>query len=85
MSLLIQVYLLETYGVRLSMTELAEELGISIHTLRNQVSKGVCPVKTYLDGGQRFAAVEDLAAHVQSCRNRAATGVISRETRRGSR
>lgn len=74
MSLLIQVYLLEKYGVRLSLSELAEELGISINTVRNQLSKETFPIPTYLDGGQRFAAVEDVAAHVQACRARAETG-----------
>ena len=61
MSLMIQAYLLEKYGPRLSMEQLAELLGIKAGTLYNQVSGGNCSVRTYVDGGRRWADIRDVA------------------------
>lgn len=74
MSFLSQAYLLERYGLRLSMEQLAEVLGIKVNTIYNQVSAGTFPVKTYLDG-HRYADYRDVAAHLDECRARAATQV----------
>ena len=67
-----QALIFETYGPRLSMEQLAQVLCVSKQTLYNQISAGSCPVKTYLDGGRRFADYRDVAAHFDECRARAA-------------
>lgn len=72
MSLLTQAYLLEKYGPRLSLDALAEVLGGSKNTLYNQISQGTCPIPTYVDGGKRWASVEDVAHYFADARKRAA-------------
>lgn len=68
MSLLTQVMVAERYGLRLGVTELAALLGIEKKTVYNQVSAGTFPIKTYVDGGQRFADYRDAAAHFDNLR-----------------
>ncbi|MCX7179474.1 MAG: hypothetical protein NTX56_12130 [Proteobacteria bacterium] len=72
MSLLTQVYLMEKYGPRLSLDALAEALGSTKNTLYNQISQGTCPVPTYVDGGKRWAAMEDVAEYFSAARRKAA-------------
>lgn len=72
MSLLPQLILAEKYGMRLNMDQLAAELGIEKTTLYNQVSANRCPVKTYVEGGKRWADVRDLAEHFDTMRAQAA-------------
>ena len=72
MSLITQAFIVERYGLRVSAEQLAEILGISKATLYNQISAGTCPVKTYLDGGKRFADYQHVAAHLDACRLTAA-------------
>lgn len=68
MSLMLQAMLFEKYGPRLNAEQLADALSISKTTLYNQISAGTCPVKTYLDGGKRYADLRDVAAHFDECR-----------------
>lgn len=72
MSLFTQALIAERYGLRLDMKQLAEVLGIKPGTLANWVSAGSCPVKTYLDGGKRWADYRDVADHLDACRAQAA-------------
>lgn len=72
MSLLTQAYLLERYGPRLTLEQLAEVLHMAKSTIYNQVSAGTFPVPTYLDGNKRFADYQHLAAYLDECRTRAA-------------
>ena len=72
MSLVTQMIVAEKYGARLGMEQLAEILGVSKGALYNQVSAGRCPVKTYLDGGKRFADFRDVAEHLDACQAQAA-------------
>ena len=72
MSLLPQLILAEKYGMRLSMDQLAAELNVKKTTLYNQVSGGRCAVRTYTDGGQRWADVRDVADYFDSMRALAA-------------
>lgn len=72
MSLITQAFVVERYGLRVSAEQLAEILGISKATLYNKISAGTCPVKTYLDGGQRFADYQHVAEHLDACRLTAA-------------
>lgn len=64
MSLMTQAYLLETYGVRLTLDELADELGLARQTILNRISNGTLHVRTYFDG-DRFADVRDVAIALQ--------------------
>ena len=71
MSMLTEVYILERYGVRLGVEQLAEVLGTKKSTLYNLISQGQCPVPTYVDGGKRYADYRDVARHFDECRARA--------------
>lgn len=73
MSLLTHAYLLETYGLRLNVEQLAQVLGLSAGTIYNQISAGRFPVPTYVDGKARFADYRDVATYLDQCRARAAT------------
>ena len=75
MSLLTQAYLLETYGPRLTVEKLAAVLDIATNTIHNQLAKKTFPVKTYLDGGRRWADYRDVAAYLDACRDRAGSPV----------
>lgn len=67
-SLVTQVLVAERYGVRLSIEQLAECLGLSKGAVYNQMSAGTFPIVTYLDGGKRWADYRDVAAHFDKCR-----------------
>ena len=71
MSLMTQAIVAETYGLRLTMDQLAKALGIARNTIYNRVAKGEFTVPTYLDGGQRWADYRDVAAYLDACRGRA--------------
>lgn len=71
MSLITQAFVVERYGLRLDMKQLAEVLGIKPGTLANWISAGACPVKTYLDGGKRWADYQHVAEHLDACRETA--------------
>lgn len=73
MSLLTQMVIVEKYGLRLDMAELAELLGIAKGTLLNQVSAGALAIPTYVDGGKRWADYRDVAAHFDRMREEART------------
>lgn len=75
MSLMIQSYLLEKYGPRLSVDQLAEVLGFKPQTVYNQVSAGTFPIPTYVDGKKRFAAFQEVDRYLEECRGRASSGV----------
>ncbi|MES2603553.1 MAG: hypothetical protein V4603_01380 [Pseudomonadota bacterium] len=68
MSLLSQAYIVERYGLRLNVIQLAEVLGITKSSLYNQFSAGTCPIKTYLDCGKRWADFRDVADYLDHCR-----------------
>lgn len=73
MSFLTTAYLLERYGPRLGMAEMAEVLGMSKGTLHNRIYRGEIELATYLDGGKRYADVRDVAAYLDAMRARAAS------------
>jgi len=72
MSLITQAFIVERYGLRLNVEQLAEVLGITKGALYNQLSAEKCPVKTYVDGGKRWADYRDVAAHLDECKELAA-------------
>lgn len=66
-----QWMLLESYGPRLNIEQLATVLGITKGAIYNQISAETFPIATYVDGGKRWADCRDVAAHFESCRQRA--------------
>lgn len=72
MSLLTQAFILEKYGVRLGAEQIADLMGISKAALFNQISAGTCQMKTYLEGGKRWADYRDAAAFFDEVRRLAA-------------
>jgi hypothetical protein len=68
MSLITQAFVVEKYGIRLSVEQLAGVLGLTKGALYNQFSAGTCPVKTYIDGNKRWADYRDVAKHLDDCR-----------------
>jgi hypothetical protein len=71
MSILSQLVLAEKYGIRLSMEQLAAELGQEKGTLMNRISKKTLGIKTYMDGGKRWADVRDVADYFDKMREQA--------------
>lgn len=71
MSLLTQAYLLEQYGPRLSVDQLAKVLDRKSTTIYNQVSAGSFEIPTHLDSNRRFADYRDVATYLDECRARA--------------
>ena len=64
MSMVTIALLFDRYGPRMNMDQLAALMEIAATTLYNQISAGVCPVKTYREGKARFADVRDVAAYL---------------------
>jgi len=72
MSLVTQAFIFEKYGPRLNADQLAEVLGLTKPALFNQISKGTCQVKTYLESGKRWADYRDVAEYFDAVRLAAA-------------
>lgn len=64
MGLLTQAFLLERYGPRLNVVQLAALLDMAEGTIRNQISAGSFPVSTYTEGGRRFASYQAVAEYL---------------------
>ncbi len=67
-SLVTQMIVVEKYGLRLGIEQLAQVLGLSKGAVYNQISANSFPVATYIDGGKRWADYRDVAAHLDACR-----------------
>lgn len=68
MSFFVQAWLLDRYGPRLTMRQVAEALGVGESTVRNRIAAGTITLRTYLDGGSRFADARDVAEYLDECR-----------------
>ena len=65
--------ILLNYGrPRLNMKELAEVLGLSLTYINNVAASGGLPVKTYIEGGRRWADVRDVGEYLDRRREEAA-------------
>lgn len=71
MSLLHEVLVFEKYGPRLNIDQLAEALGVARNTIYNQISQGTFKIKTYVDGGKRYADYRDFAIYLDQMRESA--------------
>lgn len=72
MSLVTQAFIFEKYGPRLGAEQICSLLGITKPALYNQLSAGTCRLKTYMDGGKRWADYRDAAAYFDDARQQAA-------------
>lgn len=61
MSLLHHVYLIERYGPRLHVEQLAEALGSTPMAIHRRISDGTLGIPTYLDNKKRWADARDVA------------------------
>jgi hypothetical protein len=68
MSLITQAFIVEKYGLRLNVDQLADILGVTKPALYNQFSAGTCPVKTYVENKKRWADYRDVAEYLDECR-----------------
>ncbi|WP_330727897.1 hypothetical protein [Burkholderia multivorans] len=66
MSLLTRAYILEKYGPRMTMAQLAQLLSMSEGTIRNQISAETFPIATYREGGARYAAYDAVADYLDT-------------------
>ncbi|WP_186272012.1 hypothetical protein [Burkholderia gladioli] len=64
MSLLTRAYILEKYGPRMTLAQLAQLLLMSEGTIRNQISSETFPIPTYKEGGARFAPYDAVAEYL---------------------
>lgn len=75
MSIVTQAIIADKYGLRLTVEQLGECIGLARNTIYNQLAKGEFHIPTYLDGGNRFCDYRDVAAYIDDCRARAKTQV----------
>ena len=72
MSLLTQAYILDKFGPRLSTDQICEVMQITKPAFYNQISAGTCAMKTYLEGGKRWADYRNAAEFFDVARQQAA-------------
>ena len=65
MTLLTRAALLDKYGFRLSIEQVAEVLGLSPGHIQNMMSSGEFPIRTYKEGKRRFASYEAVAEYLE--------------------
>lgn len=65
MTLLTRAAILDKYGLRLSMEQVAEVLGISPGHIANMLTDGEFPIRTYKEGKRRFASYEAVAEYLE--------------------
>lgn len=70
---IVSEWLLQTYGPRLSIEQIAHVVGMSPGTIYNRAKKGTFSVPTYVDGKKRWADFRDVAQYFDDCRERSGT------------
>lgn len=71
MSMLTTAYLLDKYGALLTVDNLAAEFHAAPKTIHNQISAGRFPIPTTIEQGKRVASASDVAAYLETVRQRA--------------
>lgn len=66
MSMVTQAFIVQKYGLRLDSKQIAELMGISVPALYNQISAGTCSLKTYIEGGKRWAHYTHAAEYLEA-------------------
>lgn len=77
MSMLTTLYLIERYGLRLTMEQLAQVLGLAVATLHARIARGELGIPTYVDGKMRFADVRDVAEYLDIKRQEAQDALLA--------
>ncbi len=72
MSLMTQAMVVDKYGLRLTIDQIAKALQIGKSTIYNQVSAKTFPIPTYVDGGKRYARYQDVAEYLDGYPERGA-------------
>lgn len=65
MSYLRQAYILDTYGMRLTMEQVAHAIGLATNTVYNKIAQGKLKIPTYLDDGKRWADFSAVASYLE--------------------
>ncbi|MGR7949629.1 helix-turn-helix transcriptional regulator [Alcaligenes sp. RM2] len=66
------------YGrLRVSVKEVAQELGLTHGTVRNQISDGTFPIPSYVEGRNRFVDVRELGRYLDACYQQAQASLSS--------
>ena len=68
---MLEVYLLQRYGPRLTMPVVAEVLQVSRWTVQRAISANTFQIATYIDNGARYADYRDVARYLDKCRQEA--------------
>ena len=63
-TLMTRAALIDRYGFRLTMEQLAEVLGCSPGTVYNLLSSGQLRIRTYKEGSRRFASYDAVAEYL---------------------
>jgi len=71
MSMLAQMVLIEKYGLRVNLDQLAAILETTAPNLRRKISEGTFGIPTYIDNGKRWADVRDVADYLDQRRQEA--------------
>lgn len=71
MTLLTTLFLLDKYGPRMSLEQIAEALGIATGTIYQRLAHKTFEIPTYVDGKMRFADTRDVAEYLDRLRERA--------------
>lgn len=71
MSLLAQMVLIEKYGLRVDLDQLAGILDTTSPNLRRKISEKTFDIPTYIDGGKRWADTRDVADYLDQRRQEA--------------
>jgi hypothetical protein len=71
MKLLTQAFILEKFGPRMTMAQLASLLCMSEGTIRNQVSAETFPIPTYKEGAARYAPYDAVADYLDKMSEKA--------------
>lgn len=79
--MMLELYLLYTFGPRLRIEDLGELLGWSRASVFAQLAAGTFPISTYLDTSVRYADYRDVAQYLERCREEAAAAQAPRARR----
>jgi excisionase family DNA binding protein len=76
MTLMTRAAIIDKYGLRLTMEQVAEVLGVHPGTVYNQIASGTLKIGTYKEGGRRYASYAAVADYLD---NMSATATINPE------
>lgn len=71
MTLITTLFLMERYGPRMNMEQLAQALGLAPSSLHGRLARGELQVPTYVDGKMRYADTRDVAEYLDRLRDQA--------------